>query len=177
MSRLWGSWAWCQCLGPPWSQAWLGGRGRCLAWGPAVSPRSPGTDLLGSGGLGPEEGWEPPRCWAGDHWGCGCGGAKVMLGTHVCWACSLGRLRTVSGEILAGSRVREQCGGLCPEPGLPIWAFWLLRKASTSKVLGGGLSRGQRRRRHGFLKVSTRDPASLGVGSGLDPEDRLYGGP
>ena len=119
MSRLWGSWAWCQCLGPPWSQAWLGGRGRCLAWGPAVSPRSPDTDLLGSGGLGPEEGWEPPRCWAGDHWGCGCGGAKVMLGTHVCWACSLGRLRTVSGEILAGSRVREQCGGLCPEPGLP----------------------------------------------------------
>lgn len=107
MGRLGGSWAQCQHPGCPWSQAWLGGRGRCPAWGPAVSPRSPGTDLLGSGALGLKEGWEPPRSWAGDHWGCGCGGAKVMLGIHICLVCSLGRLRTVSGEIMAGSRVGE----------------------------------------------------------------------
>ena len=98
-----------------------------------------------------------------------------MLGTHVCSACSLGRLRTVSGEILAGSRVGG--GGLCLGQGLLMWAFQLLRRASTSKVLGGEVSGGQRRRRHGILKVSTREPASLGLGGGLGPEDRLYGGP
>lgn len=108
-------------------------------------------------------------------WGCGCAGAKAMLGTHVCLACGLGRLRTVSGEILAGSRVGG--GGLCLGPGLPMWAFRLLRWASTSEVLGRVPSGGQRRRRHGLLKVSTREPASLGLGGGLGPEDRLHGGP
>lgn len=37
------------------------GQGQCPAWGPAASPRSPSTDLLGSGALGLEEGWESPR--------------------------------------------------------------------------------------------------------------------
>lgn len=76
---------------------------------------------------------------------------------------------------MAGSGVG--CGGLCLGQGLLMWAFRLLRRASTSEVLGGELSRGQRRRRHGILKVSTREPASLGLGGGLGPEDRLHGGP
>lgn len=175
MGRLWGFWARCQHPGPPWSQAWLGAGGGAR----------PG-DLL------PLHAPQALTCWAqgrwgwkrvGNHqgpgqessWGRGCAGAKATLGTHVCSARSLGRLRTVSGEILAGSRVGG--GGLRLGPGLLLWAFRLLRRASTSKVLGGELSGGQRRRRHGILKVSTRDPASLGLGGGLGPEDRLYGGP
>lgn len=175
MGRLWASWARCQHPGPPWSQAWLGGRGRCPASGPAVSPCSPGTDLLGSGALGLEESWEPPRSWAGDHWGCGCGGAKVMLGTHVCLVCSLGRSRTVSGEVLAGSRVGERRGSALGQ-GCPYGLSSFSEGPLHPKCCVGGLA-GVREGEGGLLKVSTRDPASLGLGSGLDPEDRLYGGP
>lgn len=61
-------------------------------------------------------------------------------------------------------------GGFCLGLGLPTWAFWLLRRASTSKLLGPGLGKEEE------CLVLASEPASVGLGGGLGPEDRLYGG-
>ena len=96
-----------------------------------------------------------------------------MLGTHVCLVCSLGRSRTVSGEVLAGSRVGERRGSALGQ-GCPYGLSSFSEGPLHPKCCVGGLA-GVREGEGGLLKVSTRDPASLGLGSGLDPEDRLYG--
>ena len=83
------------------------GQGRCPAWGPAASPRSPSTDLLGSGALGLEEGWESPRSWAGDLLGPWVSGSQGHAGDP----CLLGVQPWQAEDCLWGNLGRFQGGG------------------------------------------------------------------
>lgn len=61
-------------------------------------------------------------------------------------------------------------GGFCLGLGLPTWAFRLLTFSPTSKLLGPGLGKEEE------CLVLASEPASVGLGGGLGPEGRPYGG-